>query len=252
MSISKTSREWYEYFQINALAKRIDWTLHPTITSSEKQEILPSLQAWQLGETSDGANLIYASTKYAQKTKDLFYPNAVSLFIKEEQKHGDSLGKYLDLIGEKRITKDWGDSLFRKIRYFNTNMEIWTLAVITVESIAQVFYQALKKATHCKLLQSICTDILIDEAAHIIFQKERLETIFLTKNSVLQYPTYLFYKLFFFSTTEVVWFAHKRAFIAGGIDKKKYRKILKVKFRKTLGRIYTASKTSDHYYPSLS
>jgi hypothetical protein len=53
-------------------------------------------------------------------------------------------------------------------------MELWTVAVIIVESTAQIFYQALKDATKCTLLKQICTDILIDEAYHITFQTERL------------------------------------------------------------------------------
>jgi hypothetical protein len=35
-------------------------------------------------------------------------------------------------------------------------METWTLAVIVVESAAQIFYQSLKDATGCRLLKQIC------------------------------------------------------------------------------------------------
>lgn len=139
-----TSNYWIGYFQANALQKRVNWNIAPAITQDEIVAILPSLQAWQLGETSEGAHLIAASTKYAYRIGDPDYVDAVKLFIKEEQKHGNNLGRYIDKIGQKRIKKDWGDSLFRQVRYFNTNMELWTLAVIVVESTAQIFYQALK------------------------------------------------------------------------------------------------------------
>ncbi len=33
---------------------------------------------------------------------------------------------YIDLISERRVKSNWGDTLFRKVRYFNTSMEIWT------------------------------------------------------------------------------------------------------------------------------
>ena len=94
---------------------------------------------------------------------------AVDLFIQEEQKHGENLGKYLDAIGEARVKSDFGDSLFRSVRYFNTSMELWTITVIIVESAAQVFYQSLHDATGCDLLKEICVDILKDEAHHIKF-----------------------------------------------------------------------------------
>ena len=135
----RNSDEWFDYFKSNLAIKRIDWNLRPDIKFTERKTILTGLQAWQLGETSDGHNLLKATGKYATKTGDPAYVKAVKLFIKEEQKHGENLGKYLDRIGEKRISSNWGDSLFRKFRYLNNSMEMWTLTVITVESTAQIF-----------------------------------------------------------------------------------------------------------------
>ena len=145
------SQYWINHFRANANEKRVNWEIVPNITDEETEAILHSLQAWQLGETSEGKHLIAASTKYAMKVGDPQYLIAVRLFIKEEQKHGNNLGSYLDLIGKPRIKKDWGDSLFRRIRYFNTNMELWTVAVIIVESTAQIFYQALKAVSYTHL-----------------------------------------------------------------------------------------------------
>ncbi len=193
-----TSQQWIDYFRQNLQKKRIDWSVAPMLTATERQNIIKSLQAWQLGETSDGAHLLAAARMYADSIGDRYYCEAVQLFIKEEQKHGNNLGEYLDLLGEKRIDKDWGDTLFRKIRYFNTSMELWTIAVITVESAAQVFYQALKDATGCLLLKQVCTDILIDEAFHIDFQLQRLQIIFSGKTAAQKVISYQFYRLFFF------------------------------------------------------
>ena len=194
----KTSKRWIEHFNANSLQQRVDWTLQPIISQNEISKILSSLQAWQLGETSDGAHLLRAATLYANKIKDPDYIESVRLFIKEEQKHGNNLGRYLDAIGKPRIKHNWGDSLFRKIRYCNTSMEIWTLAVITVESAAQIFYQSLKNAASCILLKQICTDILIDEAYHIDFQTERMSIIFENKSSAAKLLSRYFYFIFFF------------------------------------------------------
>jgi hypothetical protein len=173
-----TSQDWLTHFEENLKKERINWSLQPNITAAEKAIIVKSLQAWQLGETSEGKQLMCASELYAKQISDTLYPKVVELFIQEEQKHGRNLGQYLTRIGEKTIQKDWGDSLFRKVRAFNTNMESWTLAVITVESVAQVYYQALKDATKCAFLKQICTDILMDEAYHIEFQTQRMTTIY--------------------------------------------------------------------------
>src|SRR5205809_2243415 len=225
-----TSKKWITHFKSNAIQQRVNWNLVPEISEQEASMILFSLQAWQLGETSDGLHLLSASSKYAERIGDKDYVEAVRLFIKEEQKHGNSLGKYLDLIHKPRIKKNWGDTLFRKIRYFNTNMEIWTLAVITVESTAQIFCQCLKDATNCKLLKQICTDILIDEAYHIDFQTERLGIIFEAKTVAGKALTNKIYTVFFFGTSLVVWMAHKNSFKAGGVDFIKFMRKMKYKY----------------------
>jgi len=233
----KNSNYWIGYFKANAFEKRINWDLKPNITPAEMCSILPSLQAWQLGETSEGKHLIAASSKYAHAIGDLPYIEAVKLFIKEEQKHGNNLGIYLDRIGQPRVTKNWGDSLFRKVRYFNTNMEIWTLAVVVVESTAQIFYQSLKDATNCELLKQICNDILIDEAYHITFQTERLAIIHEGKNNFSKAWRRIVYKYFFYATSMLVWIAHRKLFKAGGNSFDSYSRKMEHKYFKTLKKL---------------
>ncbi|MBS1510592.1 MAG: ferritin-like domain-containing protein [Bacteroidetes bacterium] len=234
----KTSQQWIDYFTVNLQQQRINWMQQPVITENELRPVLRSLQAWQLGETSDGLHLIAASKKYALKINDPLYEEAVKLFIKEEQKHGNNLGRYLDAIGKPRIQKDWGDTMFRTIRGLNTSMEWWTLAVITVESAAQIFYQSLKDATGCPLLKAICTDILIDEAPHIQFQQQRLAVILNSKKPLAQSLTLIFYKFFFASTTLVVWMGHRKLFKAGGNSLRRYLHKMRIKMNKTIGRLH--------------
>ena len=228
------SHFWQNHFKDNLTIQRVDWNVKPSITENEKANIIDSLKAWQLGETSDGTHLLAAANKYAIRENDLAYPEAVRLFIKEEQKHGNNLGKYLDCIGEERISKNWGDTLFRKIRYFNTSMELWTITVIIVESAAQVFYQALHDATDCTLLKSICSDILIDEAHHIKFQNERLHTIFQQKGVYNKAISVGLYSLLFFATIHAIWFGHKKALKYGGFDKKEFMRKMFYKFFKSM------------------
>ncbi len=229
-----TSKFWKNHFQDNLTKERIDWNIPPTLTEKEQKNILYSLKAWQLGETSEGKHLLAAAAKHAKKINDLAYIDAVKLFIKEEQKHGSNLGRYIDLIGEERTKQDWGDSLFRKIRYFNTSMEVWTITVIIVESAAQVFYQALHDASECLLLKSICKDILIDEAHHIKFQNERLYRIFNQKSFYKKAFSVGWYGLLFFGTIHAIWFGHKKALRAGGINKKEFMRQMYYKFFNSL------------------
>ncbi|MEP7230734.1 MAG: ferritin-like domain-containing protein [Ginsengibacter sp.] len=231
----KTSQEWVAHFESSAKIKRIDWQLNPSLTTIERRNILSSLKAWQLGETSDGSHLLNASRNYARKIEDSNYVKAIELFIKEEQKHGSNLGKYLDLIQEPRLKRNWADTMFRKVRHYNASMELWTLTVITVESAAQLFYQSLKDATGCKLLKQICTDILIDEAFHIEFQCERFRLIYESKRPLSKLLFFYFYKFFYFSIIILVWFVYRRTFTAGKNDFNSYWKKMKMKFKKTIG-----------------
>lgn len=252
----KTSLEWHAYFKSNLKKERIDWTLRPAITETELSKLLKSIQAWQLGETSDGSNLLKATRAYAANTRDPCYVSAMELFIKEEQKHGNNLGHYLDIIGKPRIRKNWGDSLFRKMRHIKASMEMWTLAVIIVESAAQVFYQSLKDATNCTLLKQVCTDILIDEAAHIQFQSERMERIFSTKAGSWKRIAFYCYGIFYFATALVVWLPHRNVFRAGGNSFFDYFRKMHFKYTKTLGRLPCPQPAQDHAiglrYPNKS
>jgi len=231
-----SSQDWIEHFRHNAGADRVDWDLRPALTADERRRIVPSLRSWQLGETSDGAHLRRAATRYASVIGDADYVDAVRLFIAEEQKHGRHLGRYLDLIGEPRLTRDWGDTLFRRVRYCSTNMELWTLAVITVESAAQVFYRAMKDATGCALLRQVCTDILIDEAAHLVFQQERLHAVFRRKSPLARLFAFCAWTAFFDGVALLVWLAHRTLFRAGGVPLACYRRRMRGKRRLAMGR----------------
>jgi hypothetical protein len=234
----KSSLYWLAHFQKNLQQERIDWTSTPNITPQEKKIIIKCLQAWQLAETSDGKHLLAASAKYAHEMKDPDFLKAVQLFIKEENKHGENLGKYLDIIHEARIKSDWRDSLFRRVRYYNTNMEIWTLTVLAVENTAQVFYQSLKDSTSCNLLKQICSDILVDESFHIQFQYERLFLIAQTKSPFEKKIRFYLYWLFFYSTITMVYLSNRRVFRAGGNNYNSYFRKMNLKFNKTFKRIF--------------
>lgn len=233
----KTSTYWIGYFKANARQQRINWETKPQLTHAELTTILYSLQIWQLGETSEGVQLTNMAARHAIRTNDPDYLEATKLFIKEEQKHGNNLGRYLDAIGKPRIKNNLGDNMFRFIRHLNSNMEMLTLTVLVVESTAQIFYQALKDATNCTLLKEICTDILIDEAHHITFQTERLANVYCNKNAFSRVWRKKAYKYFFYATACVVWFAHSKLFKAGGNTFSGYLKKMRYKYIKTLDTI---------------
>jgi hypothetical protein len=214
-----TSTEWLDYFRANANQPRpIPWNQGADVTDAELTAIARSLQAWQLGETSDGAHLRAAAARYAAQVGDRDYPRAVELFIREEQRHGEMLGRFLDLAGVGRRQADWGDRLFRAVRYCVTDMEVWTSAVVMVETLALVYYNAVRRATASVLLRGICLQILADEGPHLRFQCERLATLFRGRSRFVLALTLFGQRLMFLAVLLLVWIGHRRALRRGAIS----------------------------------
>jgi len=217
------SREWLEYFQRNAADEpAVPWELGACITQAELAAIGHSLQAWQLGETSDGRHLRAVARRHAEAIGDPDFPATVDLFIGEEQRHGEMLGRFLDLAGVVRVTSNWGDSLFRLSRYFLTNIETWTTPVLFVESLAMVYYNAIRRATDSPVLRAICSRILADEIPHLHFQCERLAFVMQKRPRWLFQLTMLAHQLGFLLVMLLVWLGHRRALEAGAYGWKRY------------------------------
>ena len=215
--------EWHACFRANADRDRpTSWERGAEVTPAELAAIARSLQGWQRGETSDGQHLRAAAVRYAGRVGDPGYPDAVELFIKEEQRHGELLGRFLDLAGVGRTTSDWGDRLFRAFRYAISDMEVWTTPVVMVETLALVYYNAIRRATGSALLRSICGQILSDEVPHLRFQCERLATLFRRRSCLGFLLTLFCQRLCFLAVVVLVWLGHRRALRAGGYGWRHY------------------------------
>lgn len=218
-----TSAQWHEHYLKNAGSLlEVPWERGAGITADEKRAVGKSLSAWQLGETSDGRHLLKAAGRYAEEQDDPFFLEAVRLFIQEEQRHGADLGRFLDLAGIRRVSRNWGDSLFRAFRYAIPSMEIWVTVVIMVETLALIYYRAVRDATGSKVLRRICDRILRDEVHHIRFQYERLAILLRRRPRWLLQATLRLHRVLFAGIALAVWAGHGRALIAGGFDFRTY------------------------------
>jgi hypothetical protein len=212
-----SSEQWVAYFQTNAKELLpVPWEAGVGATPEELARIVDSLGAWQLGETSDGRHLLAAAANYAAKLNDPPFVDAIRLFIAEEQRHGEHLGRFLDLAGVPRKSWDWGDAVFRAFRYLMPRMEVWATVVVMVETHAMLYYAALRRATASALLRRICQQILRDEVPHIRFQCERLAILHRSRPPMLRAITMCVHRVLFAGITCAVWVGHRRALRAGG------------------------------------
>ena len=218
-----TSGEWVAYFRANA-ANPLDAPRDGDagVTPAELAEIVDSLRAWQLGETSDGSRLLRTAEAHAARVGDPGFVDAIKLFTAEEQRHGEELGKFLDAAGVPRASRDLGDSLFRVFRHFMMRMEVWATIVVVIEVHALLYYAAIRRATRSALLRRICEQILRDEVPHIRFQCERLAIIHRGRGRVLRVLTATAHRVLFVGITAAVWVGHRRALRAGGFTFRRF------------------------------
>lgn len=220
---ARRSGQWYEHFTRSAQDRlHVPWQRGAELTPAEREAIAPSLQAWQLGETSDGRHLLTAARRYARRQEDPLFVEVVKLFIREEQRHGAELGRFLALAGIPRIRRDWGDTLFRAFRYSLPSMELWATLVIMVETLALVFYKAVRDATGSVVLRRVCGQILRDEVHHVRFQYERLAILLRFRPRWLRALTLGLHRGLFAGIALAVWVGHRRALAAGGHDFRSY------------------------------
>jgi hypothetical protein len=218
-----TSAEWVAYFRANRdnlLA--VPWDAGAGVTPEELAEIVDSLRAWQLGETSDGTRLLKTAEVHAAQTGDPGFVEVIRLFTAEEQRHGEELGLFLDAAGVPRATRDLGDSLFRVFRHFLMRMEVWASVVVVIEVHALLYYAAVRRATRSPLLRRICEQILRDEVPHIRFQCERLAIIRCGRGRLRRALTAGAHRVLFVGITAAVWVGHRRALRAGGFTLRRF------------------------------
>jgi hypothetical protein len=210
------SKLWCSYFLANRLDPReFPWNDPYILTAPERLAISKSIAEFQLGEGAQGRRLQERGRCYAASVGDPHFSEALALFVKEEQRHSGDLGRFLDAQGIPRFSKHWVDTVFRCIRVL-AGLELSLRVLVTAEIIAVPYYRALQDATASKLLQSISSRILQDEAGHLKFQSSMLLRIAEGRRAVLSRLLWRLHRLFLVGTSLLVWIDHGKVFRAGG------------------------------------
>jgi hypothetical protein len=211
----RSSREWHEYFTNNR--ERLDLLTRETeirIANCERRAVVKSLQAFQLGESSEGLHLYHCAEQHAEETGDLEYLDAVRLFIREEQRHAQYLARFMKFAHIPLARQIFIDSVFRKLRKL-AGLECSVSILIIAEIIAKVFYRALRNATRSEFLQAICDQILSDEEMHVQFQAERLAILRKGRHRIVLVVTNAIHRFLFAGTVLVVWMKCRSTLLAG-------------------------------------
>ena len=209
---SPISARWLHYFrQHRSEVGPFPWKRGVTLTPHERHAITASLQEFQLGESGEGKHLMRCAKRWAAAAGDAHYVEALGLFIAEENRHSRDLGRYLDLADISRIGHAWPDAVFRFLRH-HAGLELSIAVLVTAEVFAQAYYAALRDATACPLLHSLCQQILMDEEMHVRFQTQRLAILRRGRSRRRVGLAMTAHRLLFAGTALVVWHKHRHVF----------------------------------------
>ncbi len=230
------SKQWCAFFESNSHSRAVPWDDPPALSLQERMELAPSIQTFQLGESSDGRRLLNAAMRHAEQTGDSDLPKAVQLFIGEEQRHAALLGRFLKSESIPLLQHQWTDSMFRFLRR-RWNLELCVAMLMTAELVARVYYRALRDATPSPALHAICRHLLRDEMHHLAFHACILGDLRRNRPDWLNSAWDMLYSLFHRITLAVVWTGHKNVFLAGGFPARRYWKTSQLHLRRALQMI---------------
>ena len=195
-------------------------TLHQGQWTTQERDLLAdSLRQFQLGEGSDGCNLLRFARTFAAQVGDPDLPEAIAGLIAEEQRHSRWLGEVLRHQLEPLLQKHWVDGVFRSLRRtMGFGLEIAVL--VSAEIIAVPYYAAVRRATTLPALQDICDRILQDEAFHLQFQAANLSLVVRNRFGL----RHALHRALQAVICAVVWNQHGRVLAAGGYTYKEFWK----------------------------
>lgn len=192
------------------------------LTEEERRAITPSIQQFQLGESSRGQRLFERGQEFGRAVNDPFFAEALDALIREEQQHSRYLGAFMESQSIPRVQKHWVDSVFRKLRGL-AGLELALTVLVTAEMIAVPYYRALRGATGSAILKMICNRILDDEANHLKFQASMLARVARARPILLQRAFSQLHRMFLLGTILVVWNEHRAVFKAAGYSFQRFK-----------------------------
>ena len=206
---------WIEYFRDNGrTVAELDWNSGAGLSAADRFVIASSIATFQRDEEGSGRTIARFAWRYAERTGDYAYPEALQAVFDEEARHAADLGRFLDLAHIPRVRGEFSDGAFRFLRH-RLGLDGALSLLLTAESIACIYYRALRAATDSPLLRALCAQILRDETQHVRFQSQRLALL----RSAVPRPIALIRRAaqagLFAGAVLAVSFRHRRVLAAG-------------------------------------
>ena len=173
-SLATEYLRWRIHFAANLCREPIlPWNDAPALSSAERQLVVGSIQEFQLGEGASGRTFRGLAEIESERLRLAEVPDAVGLFIQEEQRHSAMLVRFLLREGEEVAERHWVAECFRWARK-RAGFGLMVAVLSAAEILAFPYYRGLARATSSPLLRAICHQILREETAHLRFQAMNL------------------------------------------------------------------------------
>jgi hypothetical protein len=165
---------WLAHFRSQAAHPRqVPATLDDTLSGRERRLIAASIATFQLGESSDGAQLRAAVRRHCDAQTQHPFVEIFELFIAEEHRHARLLGEFMQDHEIPEISSAVSDRAFRLLRH-RGGLESRLRLLLTAGIIGIVYYRALEVVTDCRRLQILCRTLVADELVHVAFESQLL------------------------------------------------------------------------------
>lgn len=166
--------EWRDYFERNparqeGIEASVDWDAPCALPDATRRALVRSFQRFELGEAGEGERLL----RKAADAGDPVYLAALTLLVREEQRHSALFARGLAHLGAPRLTSHWSDAAFTRLRRMlglRTELALFLIA----ESTALEYFRALATSGPDRVIRGIGQRILTDEVEHLRFQVDRL------------------------------------------------------------------------------
>ena len=238
---------WHRHFlQNRGGIDTLPWAAPQGLGAAERRLVGRSIQQFQLGEFARGRGFMRRASAHPVLALDPEWLPALQLFIAEEQEHSNILGRFLDRERIPRLEAHWLDGIFRRLRKL-AGLELCAAVLVTAETLAIPFYQALRDATHSALLRAICVRILCDEAAHLKFQALTLGLIRRPLAKRERAIRSLGHTVLFHGTALLLWQQHCRVFHSAGWNFRRFWNEARRGFRLLERQIGQAASEGAHF-----
>lgn len=169
---------WLMHFEANPARHQeieagVDWSAAPVADEATRRAFVHSFQRFELGESGEGVRLLAK----ARAAGDPTYLAALTLLVREEQKHSALFGRGLAHLGAPTLASHWTDGAFttlRRLLGLRTELALFLVA----ETVAMDYFTALAAHAPDPVLRGIGRRIAADERNHIRFQVDRLRVGF--------------------------------------------------------------------------